>query len=182
MSSGIRLLRTKLIIESKHQVPKMYLSLHSVTDVGTFLLTGFPPPLFNISTAPGAAPNSDYLTTCIDLFTKVLSASHLRFSAPAPPTIPVPFQLCKSSNMDSFQWTPKAYLCHTITTWRVLLAQNLQGHSAGQLPSGSILYPQDLMNASTFVVLEILHVCLLCLGWKPPWPKWKGTSSFFTSQ
>lgn len=39
----------------------------------------------------------------------------------------------------------------TITSWRVLLAQNLQGHSTGQLPSSSIQYPRDLMNTSTLV-------------------------------
>lgn len=62
-------------------------------DVGTFLLVTdirelevcslntLDWPLFNISTAPGAAPNLDYLTTCIYLFMKVLSVSHLRFSA-----------------------------------------------------------------------------------------------------
>lgn len=31
-------------------------------------------------------------------------------------------------------------------------------------------------------MLEIRHVCLLCLGWKPPWPKWKGTNSFMSQR
>lgn len=66
----------------------------------------------NISMAPGATPHS------IDLFMKVfnliLTCCFLRF--PITLYLPRHFQpllwLFKSSDMDGFQWTPKADLCH----------------------------------------------------------------------
>lgn len=83
--------------------------------------------------------------------------------------------------MEVVQRTLKADLCHfnRCELTRVPSARSVKVTTrGGNLPS--VQYPREPMKASTLVCWKTLHVCLLCLGWKPPRPKWKRTRSLMS--